>query len=245
MGLDAERSWRCWSGTGELRGGRGVRHGAARLGAQDVDVDVVPETTWQNLVRLSRALTELRARVRTESEPEGLAFDTSAESLSGVRMLDMVTPHGEVDLTFQPSGTDGYPDLARAAVLMAVGAVEVRIASLADVIWSKTAAGRGKDFAVLPELHRLAGATPAGSTPAGSTSVGGTEASRPPARGATRCGALRSCQGVMGGAWTASTSGWCVWAGTTAASVLCKATGASSTGLGCRRRGRVVACAGW
>lgn len=141
-------------------------HGSVR---KTVDVDVVPETTRENLVRLSRALSELRARVRTESEPDGLAFDTSAESLAGVRMLNMVTPHGEVDLAFQPSGTDGYPDLERAAVLMVVGAVEVRIASLADVIRSKTAAGRGKDFAALPELHRLAGSTSKGSTAAAGT----------------------------------------------------------------------------
>lgn len=159
-------------------------HGSMR---KTVDVDVVPETTRENLVRLSQALTELQARVRTESEPDGLAFDTSAESLAGVRMLNMVTPHGEVDLAFQPSGTDGYPDLQRAAVLMAVGAVEVRIASLADVIRSKTAAGRGKDFAALPELHRLAGTTPAGAPARTATAADVVASSYPvPVRGSGR-----------------------------------------------------------
>jgi len=41
-----------------------------------VDVDVVPRTTLDNLERLTRALRELRARVRTDDDPAGLPFTT-------------------------------------------------------------------------------------------------------------------------------------------------------------------------
>lgn len=138
-------------------------HGSRR---QTVDVDVVPETTRQNLTRLASALQDLAAQIRVDGLPERLPFDTSAEALQGMSMLNLVTAHGELDLTFSPSGTDGYPDLARDAVLLPVGSVQVRIASLADVIRSKTAAGRGKDLAALPELRRLA-ASQQSTPPAG------------------------------------------------------------------------------
>lgn len=120
-----------------------------------VDVDVVPETSRENLTRLVDALRELRARIRTDAVPGGLPFATSAEALAGTKMLNLVTSFGELDLTFSPSGTSGYPDLVRSAVCHDVGGVQVEIAALADVIRSKEAAGRRKDAEALPELRAL------------------------------------------------------------------------------------------
>ncbi len=128
-------------------------HGSTR---RTRDVDVVPATDEENLSRLVDALGELGARIRIESAPDGLAFATSVEALRGMRMLNLVTRLGELDLTFTPSGTHGYPDLTRGALPFRIGAIEVRIASLADVIRSKTAAARSKDLEALPELRRLA-----------------------------------------------------------------------------------------
>jgi hypothetical protein len=73
-----------------------------------------------------------------------------------MRLLNLRTPYGDLDLTFTPEGTHGYPDLARHAVRRSIGAVSVQIASLDDVMRSKRAAGRGKDLEALPELYRLA-----------------------------------------------------------------------------------------
>ena len=129
-------------------------HGSVR---RTVDVDVVPRTTTDNLDRLAAALREVQARIRTEGLPEGLPFSPSAESMVGMTMLNLVTAHGELDLNFTPSGTAGYEDLHTGATTFAVGRVQVQVASLADVIRSKTAAGRPKDFDALPELHQLAG----------------------------------------------------------------------------------------
>jgi predicted nucleotidyltransferase len=129
-----------------------ILHGASHV---TTDVDIVPEEGRDNLARLSAALKELNARIRVAGEPEGIPFDHSAESLARVRIWNLVTDRGNLDLTFVPSGTRGYDDLVRDAELMIVRGVDVPVASLADVIRSKEAAGRERDRLVLPTLRRL------------------------------------------------------------------------------------------
>ena len=128
-------------------------HGATR---PTYDLDACPATDWDNLDRLAGALRELQATIRVDDKPEELPFDTSADALVGMTALNLRTRFGDLDLTFAPTGTGGYPDLIEHASLRRVGDVEVRIASLADVIRSKEAAGRAKDLDALPELHRIA-----------------------------------------------------------------------------------------
>ena len=120
------------------------------------DIDVVPAGDLENLGRLSEALRELHAKVWTASEPDGLPFNNTATSLGAVGIWNLVTDHGRLDITFAPSGTDGYDDVARDAVHLVVLGAEVDVASLADVIRSKEAAGRDKDRLVLPTLRRIA-----------------------------------------------------------------------------------------
>jgi predicted nucleotidyltransferase len=120
-----------------------------------VDVDVVPERTEENLERLSDALRAMHARVWTSGEAGGLPFHHDARSLGDSRVWNLVTDHGRLDVTFTPSGTSGYEDLERDAVRLEILGVEVDVASLADVIRSKEAAGREKDRLVLPVLRRL------------------------------------------------------------------------------------------
>ena len=129
-----------------------VLHGSPHM---TTDVDVVPEDGRENLTRLSEALQDLDARIRVAGEPHGVPFDHSPESLSRVSTLNLVTDLGDLDIAFVPSGTHGYRDLARDAEVMTVRGVPVPVASLADVIRSKEAAGRGRDRAVLPALREL------------------------------------------------------------------------------------------
>lgn len=117
------------------------------------DIDFTPSTTRKNLERVSSALKDLRARVRAAGVPGGLAFDHDARSLGQAAMLNLTCPAGDFDLSFRPSGTEGYEDLARDAVTVMFGEVPVRVASLADVVRSKTAAGRPKDLETLPTLR--------------------------------------------------------------------------------------------
>jgi hypothetical protein len=124
-----------------------------------VDLDVVPARDAANLERLARALRTLRARIRTEGEPEGLAFDCSGQffaNLSPDSIVNMTTDAGDLDVTFCPSGTQGFPDLRRDAVeIEAAERLHILVASLADIIRSKEAAGREKDRLALPRLRRL------------------------------------------------------------------------------------------
>ena len=119
------------------------------------DIDLTPEASQENLARLSSALKELGARIRTEAVPEGLPFSHDAASLAAANVWDLICPDGEFDVSFRPSGFDGgYAQLAVNARRLRVGEVEVVVADLADVIRSKEAAGRPKDLRVLPLLYR-------------------------------------------------------------------------------------------
>ena len=148
LGVLAKHDVRC-----VLIGGfAAVIHGSPYV---TTDVDVVPATDQENLGRLSSALKEMHARVWTSNEPGGIPFDHSAGSLASVRVWNLVTDHGRLDITFAPSGTDGFDDLARDAVHLTILGVPVQVASLRDVVRSKEAAGREKDRLVLPVLRRI------------------------------------------------------------------------------------------
>jgi hypothetical protein len=119
------------------------------------DVDITPERSRDNLDRLSSALTELDARIRTQGEPEGLAFSHTGASLLDAQVWNLTTLYGELDISFVPNGTSGYEDLARDALPESLYGIEVRVASLADIIRSKQAANRPKDQRVLPTLREI------------------------------------------------------------------------------------------
>lgn len=130
----------------------GILHGSPQV---TFDTDICPERSSPNLDRLAAALREMGARIRTSDVPGGLPFACDAAFLSRVEMLNLVTGFGDLDLSFQPSGTRGFEDLdARAEVVEITGAL-VHVASLEDVIRSKEAAGRPKDQRALPVLRQL------------------------------------------------------------------------------------------
>jgi hypothetical protein len=119
------------------------------------DIDVTPDTALENLDRLSAALRELEARIRTEAVPEGLAFAHNARSLSGLTMLNLVTRFGELDLILRIPGEATYQVLSSRAVTLDLEGMPLRLASLDDIIASKEAAGRPKDRNALPILRAL------------------------------------------------------------------------------------------
>jgi hypothetical protein len=135
-----------------IGGFAGVIHGSPYV---TTDIDVVPDPATANLERLSAALDELHAKVWTDAEPAGVPFDHDATSLAATRMWNLVTDFGRLDIAFEPSGTNGFADVARDATHLAILGAEVDVASLADVIRSKEAAGREKDRLVLPVLRRI------------------------------------------------------------------------------------------
>ncbi len=57
----------------------------------------------------------------------------------------MITDAGRVDILFEPSGTEGYDDLSASALTYETFGVEVRVASLKDILRSKEASNRPQD----------------------------------------------------------------------------------------------------
>lgn len=130
----------------------GVLHGSS---ATTSDADIVPATDTANLERLSRALGDLGARIRSPSEPDGISFDPHPELLGSVTILNLTTRCGDLDLTLTPSGLGGYDEIAPGAGVFDVDGLSVMVASLDDIIRSKEAADRPRDRATLPILHAL------------------------------------------------------------------------------------------
>lgn len=119
------------------------------------DADICPARTARNLERLAAALVEMKARLRTSDELEGVEFQCDAQTLGRADIWTLVTRFGDLDVSFLPSGTQGFDDLKRDAVTVRFEGIDVRVASLLDIIRSKEAAGRAKDRAVLPLLREM------------------------------------------------------------------------------------------
>ncbi len=136
-------------------GGIAARLRGAPLLTQDVDITPAPDRA--NLERLAGALKDLEARLRTATEPDGVPFPFDPGLLENAAVWTLITKHGDLDLVVSPAGTAGYQDLIRDADELKVATepdLAVQVASLADVIRSKEAAGREKDRAALPLLRR-------------------------------------------------------------------------------------------
>lgn len=119
------------------------------------DLDVTPERSPANLDRLSSALDEVGARMRSADAPEGLPFSHTGTALSAAQVWNLSTPYGDLDISFTPDGTRGFDDLDREADAVSIHGTEIRVASLADIIRSKQAANRPKDQRVLPTLREI------------------------------------------------------------------------------------------
>jgi hypothetical protein len=120
------------------------------------DVDVTPARTRANFTNLAAALRELDAKLRVPGLDEPIAVPLDGDSFAKGTTWTYVTKHGLLDVALLPDGTRGYDDLRRGATRERLTAtLTVRVASLADVIRSKEAAGREKDRAVLPVLRQV------------------------------------------------------------------------------------------
>jgi len=123
------------------------------------DADITPSRDPDNLRRLAAALRELEARIFTEAVPEGLPFDCNQKMLARVELLNLISSAGRIDIAFIPSGTQGYDDLLQGAVRFEVYGIELKVASLQDIVRSKEAAGRPQDrqdITIIREILRRA-----------------------------------------------------------------------------------------
>jgi hypothetical protein len=130
-----------------------VLHGSALYTA---DADITPDHDPANLRRLCTGLREVGARLRVASEPDGVEFTCNEEFLARMSMLNLVTDHGDFDISLRPAAfPNGYEDLVEHAEPFDIGGFVVFVAALDDVIRSKEAANRDKDRVALPQLYAL------------------------------------------------------------------------------------------
>jgi hypothetical protein len=109
------------------------------------DADITPSRESANLERLAAALRDLEAKVFTETIPEGLPFDCSAQMLARGDLWNLVTAAGRLDIAFLPSGTEGFDDLAENAVRFEVYGIRLMVACLEDIARSKRISDRPQD----------------------------------------------------------------------------------------------------
>ncbi len=120
-----------------------------------LDIDVVPDAREDNLNRLAGALNALGCRLVTDPADSASWVELPAgyftpRSLRGATVWNLATRHGQLDVTFAPSGfPSGYSDLAPRAQLRPVAGTTttVLIAALDDIHESKRQANRPKDRA--------------------------------------------------------------------------------------------------
>ncbi|HYZ78551.1 MAG TPA: sulfotransferase domain-containing protein [Gaiellaceae bacterium] len=130
---------------------------AALAGAAHVtfDLDITPNRSVENLERVAAALRRMNARLVDVPDEVAATFKLDGVTLANGSVWTFITDHGRIDVTLDPSGTQGYRDLRRGARPARFDDVTIFVASLADVIRSKQAADRPRDRAVLPHLRRV------------------------------------------------------------------------------------------
>jgi hypothetical protein len=139
-------------------GGAGIQSHGRRY--DTLDIDVTPDRNEANLHRLADALNELDCRLVTDpANPAAwvrLPPDYfTPRGLLAATVWNLATRHGQLDLTFAPSGfPGGYGELAPRAERMLVAGTQIAVlvAALNDIHASKRAANRPKDRAYLERV---------------------------------------------------------------------------------------------
>lgn len=127
------------------------------------DVDITPASDRPNLGRLAAALRDLGAKLRIEGHQEPVEWPLDERSFDQGTTWTFTTRFGFVDVCIRPDGTQGFADLRRdASAEQLTDTLTVWVASLADVIRSKEAAGRDKDLRALPALRLARERSPEG-----------------------------------------------------------------------------------
>jgi hypothetical protein len=133
-------------------------HGARR---QTHDIDFGPAATEANDDRLASALRELGARLRvaglTDEEARQLPVTIDAANLQAFGSTTWTT---DVQRELPVSGASrNFDELVQRSTDVEVDGIVIHLASLDDIIDSKTHANRPNDHDALPELHHLRGQT--------------------------------------------------------------------------------------
>ncbi len=121
-------------------------------GCVTFDLDVAVAISPENATSIVRALAPFNP-VPTHF-PMGTPFVWDERSIIGA-VASLRTTLGVVDLLFRIPGIESYEELELRSELREFGEMEVRVASLHDLVSMKRAANRGKDAVHLSQLEAL------------------------------------------------------------------------------------------
>jgi hypothetical protein len=127
-----------------------VLHGSPRV---TQDLDLCYSTDKANLEALGRALIDMRARLFGVEEE--VPFVPDGRALARVELLTLQTDLGKLHVMTHPAGAPSYERLRSDAERYDLGGFLVRVASIADLVAMKQAAGRPKDLADVAELETI------------------------------------------------------------------------------------------
>jgi hypothetical protein len=129
----------------------GVAVGAHGYVRATDDLDIVPDPSGDNLNRLARALSDVRA---TLPLAEGRAFQPAGDviALTQRRNMTLDTSQGALDIVQRAAGVPSYGELVDHAVQSDLLGVAVCVCSLAHLRQMKEARGSAQDRADLEEL---------------------------------------------------------------------------------------------
>lgn len=125
-------------------------HGSTTL---TVDIDIIYSRERANLERLAGVLRQLGATLR--GADAGLLFRLGAETLHRGLNFTFQTRLGPLDCLGEAAGDFTYARLAPNADVYEISRVNVKVASLDDLIAMKRAAGRAKDRIEVENLSAL------------------------------------------------------------------------------------------
>jgi len=117
------------------------------------DLDIIVRPTTLNLTRVSEALVDLEAELRTP----GTLRITDPHQLRAAPMVPVMTRAGPLDIVnveHVAGAPRSYEALRDAALIIELRGVEVAVAGLSDLIRMKRAAGRPHDLADIEALTR-------------------------------------------------------------------------------------------
>ena len=117
------------------------------------DLDIIVRPTTLNLTRVSEALVDLEAELRTP----GTLRITDPHQLRAAPMVPVMTRAGPLDIVnveHVAGAPRSYEALRDAALIIELRGVEVAVAGLSDLIRMKRAAARPHDLADIEALTR-------------------------------------------------------------------------------------------
>jgi predicted nucleotidyltransferase len=119
------------------------------------DLDLVYDTSTENVERLTTALASLEPRVAEQWPLEGSEGSFTPQTLATERSTTVITSEGEIDLLARIDGVGEYDEVVKASEDVVVDGRAVRVISLQGLIETKRASGREKDRLHLPELELI------------------------------------------------------------------------------------------